>query len=103
MKKKFVSMFALVVVLILAGTLLCSCGSTEDDLTPTDRTVETTGDAETAGDEEVYRITMGNTLLGNILAFIADDSGIFEKEGIEPEFMTFQSSADGLNAVMNGS
>lgn len=103
MKKKFVSMFALVVVLVLAGTLLCSCGSTEDDLTPTDGTVETTGDAETAGDEEVYRITMGNTLLGNILAFIADDSGIFEKEGIEPEFMTFQSSADGLNAVMNGS
>ena len=89
------------VILILFALLLTSAGCSKDN-TPATAKKSAVSSAETEKKQEktVYKVKLGNTLLGNILAFIADDSGIFKEEGIEPEFMTFQSSADGLNAIM---
>jgi NitT/TauT family transport system substrate-binding protein len=39
---------------------------------------------------------------GAPLAFLADDAGLFRKEGINVELIPFASSPDGLNALNNG-
>ncbi|NLU48990.1 MAG: ABC transporter substrate-binding protein [Syntrophomonadaceae bacterium] len=39
---------------------------------------------------------------GSLLSFIAQDQGLFEKEGLDVELIPFTSSADGLNALNTG-
>jgi len=39
---------------------------------------------------------------GSVLTFIAKDKGFFKQEGIDADLVPFNSSADGLNALLAG-
>lgn len=39
---------------------------------------------------------------GNLLYYLADDLGFFEEENIEPEFIKFDSSEEGIQAILDG-
>jgi len=115
MKKTHIRIITLVLALVMLSTIFVSCSAPATQPTTTDETTNNeTPDTTTPADDgktddtqdqpkKTWKVSLGNSLLGNILAFIADDKGYFAEEGIEPEFMTFQSSADGLNAILNGS
>lgn len=56
--------------------------------------------AEKNSSKELKTVNMGyNPNTGNILGFIAIDSGIAEEEGIDLELISFTNSTDALNAL----
>lgn len=52
---------------------------------------------------EIKKVKVGYSAGGgSLLTFIAQDQGLFAKEGLEVELVPFSSSADGLNALNSG-
>lgn len=99
-KKILFSIIALIAVILFTGG--CSKKSNNNDK-ETNNIVETNG-KETAGEKnsnkELKTVNMGyNPNTGNILGFIAIDSGIAEEEGIDLELISFTNSTDALNAL----
>lgn len=100
---------------ILSAALLMACGQTESAAeAPAETVAETESAAETeteaaveetaeAEPKELDHINMAyNPSTGNILGFIAIDSGIAEEEGLEIELIPFSNSTDALNALQVG-
>jgi len=98
-------------VLSLIGFVLTGCGGN------TERT--TTGEETPAGHEHAahpsdsgdqgekngapYQLRVGYaTSLGTQLGFIAEHEGFFKEENLQVDFIPFQTTADGLNALQAG-
>jgi NitT/TauT family transport system substrate-binding protein len=91
--------------LICIALLLSACSSNKTSVVP-DNTSVTEPNKEavvTEAPKEIIKMKAGYAPgIGNLLSFIADDSGIFAKEGIDVELVPFSNSSDGLNALNAG-
>lgn len=78
--------------------------STEASEPPHEHAGHSSGDAAAdAGQAERVTLRVGYaTSLGSQLGFIAEHEGFFEEENLDVEFVPFQTTADGLNALQAG-
>ena len=85
----------LALTVMLSAALLTGCGGT---------TTPAASDAkDKAAAKKLEHVNMAyNPATGNILGFIAIDSGIAAEEGLELELIPFTNSTDALNALQAG-
>ena len=89
----------LALAVTMSATLLTGCGGTAS---PTSSAPDTKTKDKVA-DKKLEHVNMAyNPATGNILGFIAIDSGIAAAEGLELELIPFTNSTDALNALQAG-
>ena len=102
---------------LLAVFMLAACGQTNSQATlgeadehsqeqheHHEHTHSTSADSQTdASQPERVSLKVGyGVTLGTQLGFIAEHEGFFEEENLDVEFVPFQTTADGLNALQAG-
>lgn len=89
----------LVLAVIMSATLLTGCGGTA---TPASSASDAKA-KDKAANKKLDPVNMAyNPATGNILGFIAIDSGIAKEEGLDIKLIPFTNSTDALNALQAG-
>ncbi len=107
MKKSVIKTISVILILVMIMCIVTACNSTKS--TGSEET-EITGNEEadnTASEEtetkELEKVTFGTTAWPtNMFAFLAEEKGIFEENGLDVDIEYFPSSSDSSNAFITG-
>ena len=99
-----------VLLVLVLSVFLAGCGqqqartAVEEADVPAHDHAAASADTKTEDDQqEPYTLRVGiATSLGSQLGFIAEHEGFFKEEHLNVEFVPFQTTADGLNALQAG-